>query len=166
MTPAAELAGLLGDAYARFLAGTPGPLLELLDADAVYHLPGRHLGGGVLRGRAAILARVAEAAAAFAAPPEMALLGVAAHAPFVLTVERIAARRGRRQLMQTMCVVWRMDRGRCVELWAHPEDAAACDAFWAGWRPPSAAALRKTARSRTTPRAAGRARSARRARRR
>ena len=30
-------------------------------------------------------------------------------------------------------VVWRMRAARCVELWAHFADQAACDRFWHGF---------------------------------
>ena len=124
----------LVDAYRCFLAGDPAPLIGLLAEDVVYHLPGRHLGGGDLVGRAAVLHRLAESAAAFDEAPVIELLHGAAAGGFVVTVERFSARRRGRVLAQTVCVVWRMAGGACAEVWAHFEDQAACDAFWGGAR--------------------------------
>ena len=52
---------------------------------------------------------------------------------FAMTLERFIAHRAGRVLEQTVCVVWRFVGDRCVELWAHFADQAACDAFWDGF---------------------------------
>jgi hypothetical protein len=61
------------------------------------------------------------------------LLGARGDASAVVTDERFAVCRGSNSLDQHVSVVWRLEHGRCVELWAHFEDQDACDAFWAGW---------------------------------
>ena len=123
----------LRDAYVRFLRGEPAPLVDLLAPDAVYPLPGRHMGGGQLEGREAILRRAAAALRACEAPPSVAVLGACGDPSVVLTEEQYSARRGGRRLEQRLCVVWRFEQDRCVELWAHFENQGACDAFWADW---------------------------------
>jgi ketosteroid isomerase-like protein len=47
-----------------------------------------------------------------------------------VSLERLTARRRGRTLDQTVCVVWRLAGGRCVEMWSHFADQAACDRFW------------------------------------
>jgi len=126
----------LEHAYAGFLQGTPAALVALLADTVVYHLPGAHLGGGRLAGRDAMLHRLAKAAVAFDAPPQIELLSVFGDDAFVVSIERFRAARAGRQLAQRVCVVWRFEGQRCVEIWSHFEDQAACDAFWAGWRCP------------------------------
>lgn len=116
--------------YESFASGNPGPMGEFLAADVVYHLPGKHLGGGTLRGRAEVLGRVAKAALDCDAPPSIELLDVIAAGEFAVSVERFAARRRGRTLDQEVCVVWRIAREHCIELWSHFSDQDACDRFW------------------------------------
>lgn len=125
---------LVRGAYEAFLRGDPEGLFELLDEKAVYHLPGAHLGGGALRGRAEIFQRAMAAMRAFDEPPSANVLDAYGDECLVVTVERFTARRAARSLDQKVKVVWRLRPSlRCVELWAHFEDQAACDALWAGW---------------------------------
>jgi ketosteroid isomerase-like protein/catechol 2,3-dioxygenase-like lactoylglutathione lyase family enzyme len=128
----ADLSARVRRAYEAFAAGDPGPMRDLLAPDVVYHLPGRHLGGGTLRGRDEVLARTLGAAGECEAPPRIELIEVAGAGAFVTSVERFAARRRGRALDQQVSVVWRFAGERCVELWSHFADQAACDAFWDG----------------------------------
>src|ERR1700687_215793 len=64
-------------------------------------------------------------------PPQIQLLDIVGTGNFVVSIERFTARRGAKVLAQEVCVVWRMENDRCVEMWAHFSDQAACDAFWA-----------------------------------
>jgi len=121
-------------AYEQFLRGEPSTFIEMLDPGAVYHLPGGHMGGGRLQGREAIFGRVAAALQAYDASPTVRVLAARGDDSVVLTSERYTGRRGIRRLDQQVCVVWRLEHDRCVELWAHFESQDACDAFWAGWR--------------------------------
>jgi len=120
-------------AYARFLAGDPSAMANLLAEDVVYHLPGGHLGGGRLDGRAALFARLAASARWCEMRPEIELLETSGAGDFVVTVERFRARRSPLRLDQSVCVVWRMRDARCVEIWSHFADQAACDRFWQGF---------------------------------
>ncbi len=119
-------------AYGAFLAGSPSDLMEMLDEGAVYHLPGRHLGGGRLDGRNAIVRRAVAAARALDEPPTVQLVDAFGDDSAVVTVERFRARREGRVLEQPVSVVWRFERSTCVEIRAHFEDQRECDAFWAG----------------------------------
>lgn len=121
----------LRDAYARFVAGDPGAMVDFVADDAVYHLPGGHLGGGTLRGRTEILERTMRAVRSCDAPPVIELLGLAGTPDTLLSVERITMRRRGRVLDQKVCVVWRMADGRCTEIWSRFADQRACDRFWA-----------------------------------
>lgn len=132
---ATENAARLSRAYELFLAGEPNTLVDLLAPEAIYHLPGLHLGGGTLNGRDAIMARAMSAALSCDAPPETRLMSVSGIENFVTSVERAIFRRGGRVLEQRVCVVWRFRDNKCVEIWSHFEDQAECDSFWNGWEP-------------------------------
>jgi|ERR1700687_524970 len=127
MNPAAQLRNV----YDKFFAGDVAPMLDFLAETVTYHLPGRHLGGGTLRSRGEVLQRTAAAARACDEPPQIQLLDIVGTGNFVVSIERFTARRGAKVLAQEVCVVWRMENDRCVEMWAHFSDQAACDAFWA-----------------------------------
>ena len=125
----------LRSAYEAFLRGDVADLQSMLCDHAVYHLPGRHLGGGRLVGWDAIVGRAIEAAGWCDALPSARVLDTLGNATAVVTREAFAARKGGRVLSQQVCVVWRFEGARCVELWAQFEDQDACDTFWADWRP-------------------------------
>ena len=76
----------LRDAYGRFFAGDPRGLAEYLADGVVYHLPGKHLGGGTLHGWKEILERTASAAQSCDDPPAMQLAAVVASGDIVLSV--------------------------------------------------------------------------------
>ena len=120
--------------YERFLAGEPAPLLSLLADDVVYHLPGGHLGGGVLHGRDALLRRLG-AAAGWCDAVHVDLRAVTAADDFIVTIERMQARHQTRVVDQAVCVVWRFVASRCVEMRAVFADQRACDDFWTGFGP-------------------------------
>jgi len=129
-------------AYDALAHGDVAPMQAFLDPAVVYHLPGRHLGGGTLRGRDAVFARLAAAAAWCDAPPAVEVVAVVAVAAFVVSLERLRARRAGRTLDADVSVVWRLAGGRCIEIWAHFADQPACDACWEEWPsalPPRAA---------------------------
>lgn len=123
-------------AYTRFLAGETASLIGLLADDVVYHLPGGHLGGGTLRGRDAMLRRLADAGG-WCEQIEVDVLAVAAAGVFVVTIERMRARREAHVLDQDVSVVWRFVESRCVEIRSTFADQAACDEFWHGFQPRS-----------------------------
>ena len=127
-----ELLGCLREAYGALAAGDARLLAELLAEDVTYHLPGRHLGGGTLRGRAEVLERTAQAALSCDAPPTIRLHGVVGSGEIVLSIERFVARRRGRTVDQDVCVVWRMAGTRCAEIWSTFSDQASCDRFWEG----------------------------------
>jgi HAD superfamily hydrolase (TIGR01509 family) len=129
-TASSDAAARLRRVYGAFAAGDPAPMAEFLGPDVVYHLPGRHLGGGILRGRDAVLARVALAAAECEAPPRIELLATAAGGEHVVSIERFSARRAGRALAQEVAVVWRLDGERCAEIWSSFPDQQLCDRFW------------------------------------
>jgi ketosteroid isomerase-like protein len=125
----------LRDAYRRFATGEAAAMAGLLADGAVYHLPGRHLGGGTLVGRDTILRRTVEAARWCDAPAAIELLDVTGAGSLVTSLERLRAQRRDARLDQIVAVVWRFAEDRCVELWAHSADQAACDVFWREFSP-------------------------------
>src|SRR5262245_23899606 len=80
-----DLANRLRAIYERFAAGDPLPMFEFLADDVVYHLPGKHLGGGTLQGRRSVLERTAVAASSCDVPPTITVLDVAASGSFVVS---------------------------------------------------------------------------------
>ena len=118
------------EAYTLWFSGTPAPLLQMMADDVVYHLPGKHLGGGDLHGRDAIIARARSQASSFDEPARTEILDVIANDEFVVSFERFRAVRHGNALDQVICGVWRLQDGRVAELWTHFEDQATCDAFW------------------------------------
>ena len=129
---AADLSNRLTQIYENFASGDPRQMVEFLAEDVVYHLPGKHLGGGRLRGRAEVLERTTKAALACDSAPTITLLSVTCAAVFAVSLERFRARRRGRVLDQTVCVVWRIAEGHCIEIWSHFFDQSACDHFWEG----------------------------------
>ncbi len=125
----------LRSAYEAFLRGDVAALQSVLGESALYHLPGRHLGGGRLVGWDAIIRRAAAAARACDEMPRAQVIDALGNAYAVVTREIFVARRGGSALTQEIGVVWRLNGGRCVELWAQFDDQDACDAFWGDWRP-------------------------------
>ncbi len=107
----------LRDAYEAFAAGDPRGLDDLLAEDVIYHLPGRHLGGGTLRGRSEVFERTARAALSCDGPPAVRLRNVVGSGEHVLSIEQFVAKRHGRSVDQEVCVVWRMAGERCVEIW-------------------------------------------------
>jgi len=138
MTKPGPLAAKLGSAYARFLRGEPAALVAMLADDVVYYLPGRHLGGGVLRGRQAVLERLVAAARWCNPPPHATLLDFVGAGFLVSSLERFAAERPGARVDQMAVVVWRFAPGgddRCIEIRSQFEDQAAMDSFWSPFVP-------------------------------
>jgi ketosteroid isomerase-like protein len=117
-------------AYEAFASGDGHPLAELLADEVVYHLPGKHLGGGTLRGRADVFRRISDAASVLDVQPTIRLQNVVGFGEWVLSIERFTARRRGHVLDQEVCVMWRIVDARCVEMWARFSDQASCDRFW------------------------------------
>jgi len=125
-----HLANRLRRIYESFAAGDPRPMAEFLADDVVYHLPGKHLGGGTLRGRVEVLERAAKGALDCDSPPGIDVLSVIASDGFAVSIERFRACRRGCLLDQEVCVVWRIAEGRCIEIWSHFSDQESCDLFW------------------------------------
>ena len=127
--------GDFGRAYRCFLNGDIGDLLALLCDDVVYHLPGRHLGGGDLVGARALTGRVITAAE-YCDAIDVDVLRIVAMEPFLVSFERLRASRSGVRLDQHMCAIWRTHRDGCIaEIWASPADQPACDTFWEAFTP-------------------------------
>jgi uncharacterized protein len=129
---------LVRDVYTRWFEGVASPMLALLAEDVVYHLPGRHLGGGDIHGGEELLARGREYDSTYDTPPRSEILDVVTDDHWAITTERHRSRRLGHTIDQAVCGVWRIEGGRAVELWSHferpggvrrPLDVAALLAF-------------------------------------
>jgi len=87
------------------------------------------MGGGDIHGTKESLARGRKYGDTYDLPPRTQILDVADD-HWMVTSERHRARRQGQTIDQAVCGVWRIARGRVVELWSRFEDQAACDALW------------------------------------
>ena len=115
--------------YERLAAGDLAPLTQFLAEDVVYHLPGRHLGGGTLHGRAEVLERLIAGARDCDAPPLVTVVTVLASGDQAVSLERFVARRRRHSLDQDVWVFWRFAGGRCIEGTGYLADSVEKPAF-------------------------------------
>jgi len=128
--PVSTSAARLRAAYEAFAAGDARSLGSLLSDDVTYHLPGKHLGGGILRGRAAVFERMAAVVALLDGPPAVRITGAAGHGEWIVTSERFTASRRGRAIDQDVCVTWHVPSTHCTEIWARFADQDSCDRFW------------------------------------
>ncbi len=119
------------DVYAKWLTGVVSPMVSFLSDDVVYHLPGRHLGGGETRGIDELMGRGRAYGRTMERTWPSEILDVIANDVFAITFERYRAQRNGIMLDQVVCGVWCLAGGRCVEVWSHFEDQAMVDRFWA-----------------------------------
>ncbi|HLY37469.1 MAG TPA: nuclear transport factor 2 family protein [Candidatus Binatia bacterium] len=148
------LAKRLRDAYERFLEGNPEALVAMLADDVVYELSGRHLGGGVLRGKTVVLERIAAAAQWCEPPPKIVVVEVVSAGALVVSLERFVAECRGARVDQHAAVVWRFaPDGRCVEMSTCFEDQEAVDRFWEPFTPDRRGALPRARARAASPRA-------------
>jgi len=118
------------EAYTRWFEGVVSPMMKLLSEDVVYHLPGKHMGGGDVHGHAGLLGLGRERPIAYDEQPHSEILDVVANERFAISYEHHVAKRKGQTMDQVICSVWRIGQdGRVAELWAHFEDQDAVDAF-------------------------------------
>jgi uncharacterized protein len=105
-------------------------ILELLDQDIVWRIPGRNQMAGTYAGRDATLAVLRRTAELTGGTYRIDLQWAVADEEHVVVVYRASGRRGDRALDIDQALVVRVADGRWVEVDAVPFDQHAFDEFW------------------------------------
>jgi hypothetical protein len=108
----------------------PTPLYELHADDVILHAPGTSPLGGGVRGRANVFARLQKMAELSGGTFEAISTSLSGNSDFVSLLHRVTAKRGDKQLDQTLAELWRFENQKCVEVWAQFSNQEAWDAFW------------------------------------
>jgi ketosteroid isomerase-like protein len=116
-------------AATAFRAGDLATIEQLLDPDVVWHVPGSHGRAGDVRGRAAVLAWLADLAGTGFWLQEHDVFGNDDH---VCALSAMGARRPGLDVETRVVSVFHYRDGRMVERWFHPEDAATWDRILGG----------------------------------
>jgi hypothetical protein len=123
---------VIRDLYDAFASGEMSVVDRLLADDVTWHAPGTAQHAGVRRGKAELLASMGRLAALTGGTLRSEVLDVLANdrRAVVLQVTR-AQRAGRPALHDREVIIYELRDGRVVEVWEHPGDLHAMDAFFA-----------------------------------
>ncbi len=114
-------------------AVTPGadmePMASVQHQHMLAHIPGNSPIAGEWHDRDALMAAVLHLGR-LAEGTLQIFPYVLATDQFAFNYQRITARRKGRVLDQVLLEVWRLEEGKCIELWDHFQDLEAWDAFW------------------------------------
>lgn len=105
-------------------------LSRVCSEDLVWHASGRGRRSGIYRGREAVfeyLAAIGDAAERFDSNLDRILVD----RDLVAVLFHVAGRRREKRLDTDFILLFRVDAGRIVEVWAVPRDQHAVDDFWA-----------------------------------
>ena len=116
--------------FRAFAEGDAATMLELLDEDIVWRIPGRNKLAGTHDGRDATLAVLRRTAELTAGTYRIDLRYAVADEEHVVAVYGASGRRGDRTLDIDQALVVRVADGRWVEVDAVPFDQHAFDEFW------------------------------------
>jgi hypothetical protein len=116
--------------FRAFADGDVATILELLDEDVVWRIPGRNRLAGEYAGRDAALGVLRRSAELTAGTYRADLRWAVADDDHVVAVYRASGRRDDRALELDQALVVRVDDGRWVEVDAVPFDQHAFDEFW------------------------------------
>jgi ketosteroid isomerase-like protein len=118
-------------AYEAFNTGDVDTLHELMDEDAVWHLPGRSSMAGDYHGRDATLAYFGQLAEETGGSFRAELQHMAADGDTrVVGIQRSTADRNGKHLDVADCIVFELKDGRMTDGREHFEDLYAWDEFW------------------------------------
>ena len=116
--------------FRAFAEGDVATILDLLDEDIVWRIPGRNQIAGTYPGRDATLAVLRRTAELSGGTYRAELHWVVADEEHVVAVYGASGRRGDRTLEIDQALVVRVADGRWVEVDAVPFDQHAFDEFW------------------------------------
>ncbi len=125
--PHAKLARIAWEAVSTSDVET---LRRVCAEDLVWHASGRGSRSGDYRGQRAVLeylAEIGDAAERFDSHLENVLVSD----DLAAVLFRVSGRRGAKTLDTGFILIFRIDTGRIVEVWAVPRDQHAVDEFWA-----------------------------------
>jgi len=116
--------------FGAFATGDRATIDELIDADAVWRIPGRNDLAGEYRGRDAILAMLRETAVRTGGTYRAEFHYGVADDEHVVAVYRAAGEREQRAIDILQALIVRVEDRRWVEIDAVPTDQYAFDEFW------------------------------------
>ncbi len=123
---------VLRDLYDAFASGDMAVMDGLLADDVAWHAPGKAQHAGVRRGKPELFASMGRLAELTGGTLRSEVVDVLANdqRAVVLQVTR-AERNGRPALHDREVIVYELRDGRVIEVWEHPGDLHAMDAFFA-----------------------------------
>jgi ketosteroid isomerase-like protein len=130
MTAEHANATLVRRAYAAQAAGDLDGYLGLLTDDFVLHIPGRSQIAGEYRGRAAMRGHFADIVRLSEGTFRTSVHDVAASDDHVVALVSAQAERDGEIVALPRIHVWHVRNGALSELWLHPVDQDAFDAYW------------------------------------
>lgn len=124
-------AGRIRRYYEALGSGDFQTLVELIDSECVFHIPGDSPLTGEYRGLEQIATLGMRVAAETGGTWKTELIDVLANDAYAVTLHRWTAERNGRRIEQRNFNVYRFSAaGRIVRRWEFVEDQAAHDAFW------------------------------------
>ena len=126
---------LVRGAYAAQAAGDLEAYLALLTDDFVLHIPGRSQIAGTYRGREAMRGHFADIARISGGSFRTTVHDVAGSDDHVIALVEATAERDGSVVELPRIHVWHVRDGALSELWLHPVDPDAFDAYWGAATP-------------------------------
>jgi ketosteroid isomerase-like protein len=123
---------VIRDLYDAFASGDTVVVDRLLADDVTWHAPGTAQHAGVRRGKAELFASMGRLAELTGGTLRSEVVDVLANDRRAVVLQLTHAERGRRPALHDReVIVYEVRDGRVVEVWEHPGDLHAMDAFFA-----------------------------------
>jgi hypothetical protein len=123
---------VIRDLYAAFATGEMGVVDRLLADDVTWHAPGSAQHAGVRRGKPELYASMGRLAEMTGGTLRSEVVDVLANDQRAVVLQLTHAERdGRPALHDREVIVYELRDGRVIEVWEHPGDLHAMDAFFA-----------------------------------
>ena len=116
--------------YEAFGTGDIATLQELFADDIVWHFPGNSPVSGDFNGKAEVLGWLAKNAELSGGTLRVEPHDVLANDEHAVGLIRVSAQREGRSLDDPSVQIFHIKDGKATEVWVHPSDQAASDAFW------------------------------------
>jgi ketosteroid isomerase-like protein len=119
------------DLYDAFASGEMVVVDRLLADDVVWHAPGTAQHAGIRRGKAEVFASMGRLAELTGGTLRSEVIDVLANDRRAVVLQLTRAERdGRLSLHDREVIVYELRQGRIMEVWEHPGDLRAMDAFF------------------------------------